>query len=166
MPTCRLATACSGFIAKCSALEAVAAGAFLAALASDLRTAACTASTKAFVILDGTLLPIDRITADRPFYSGKHEKHGMNVQTPIASGRSRSAGSRRQPRRRCLFFGVLFPALVAVAEGTCEDLFRQDPYQYRAMFRFTPLFRFCAAILARSCSGRDQRAEGKLWNFR
>ncbi len=30
--------------------------------------------------LDGTLLPIDRIAADRPFYSGKHEKHGMNVQ--------------------------------------------------------------------------------------
>jgi hypothetical protein len=52
----------------------------LAALACDLRTAACTASTKAFVILDGTLLPIDRIAADRPFYSGKHEKHGMNVQ--------------------------------------------------------------------------------------
>lgn len=32
------------------------------------------------MILDGTLLPIDRIAADRPFYSGKHEKHGMNVQ--------------------------------------------------------------------------------------
>jgi hypothetical protein len=25
---------------------------------------------KTFVILDGTLLPIDRIAADRPFYSG------------------------------------------------------------------------------------------------
>ena len=32
------------------------------------------------MILDGTLLPIDRIAADRPFYSGKHKKHGMNVQ--------------------------------------------------------------------------------------
>lgn len=31
-------------------------------------------------MLDGTLLPIDRIAADRPFYSGKHKKHGMNVQ--------------------------------------------------------------------------------------
>jgi hypothetical protein len=38
------------------------------------------ASTKAYVILDGTLLPIDRIAADRPFCSGKHKKHGMNVQ--------------------------------------------------------------------------------------
>lgn len=25
-------------------------------------------------------LPIDRIAADRPFYSGKHKKHGMNVK--------------------------------------------------------------------------------------
>ncbi|MGX1249488.1 hypothetical protein RKD48_001999 [Streptomyces ambofaciens] len=52
----------------------------LAALAPTLADAVKTASTKAFVILDGTLLPIDRIAADRPFYSGKHKKHGMNVQ--------------------------------------------------------------------------------------
>jgi hypothetical protein len=38
------------------------------------------ASMKAYLILDGTLLPIDRIAAYRPFYSGKHKKHGMNVQ--------------------------------------------------------------------------------------
>ncbi|MEV6619040.1 transposase family protein, partial [Streptomyces sp. NPDC051051] len=38
------------------------------------------ASSKAFVLLDGTLLPIDRIAADRPYYSGKHKRHGMNVQ--------------------------------------------------------------------------------------
>ncbi|MDN3272568.1 IS5 family transposase [Streptomyces sp. MA15] len=52
----------------------------LAALAPTLAEAARTASTKAFVLLDGTLLPTDRISADRPFYSGKHKKHGMNVQ--------------------------------------------------------------------------------------
>lgn len=52
----------------------------LADLAPTLADAVRTASTKAFVILDGTLLPIDRIAADRPFYSGKHKKHGMNVQ--------------------------------------------------------------------------------------
>ncbi|MFI8643067.1 transposase family protein [Streptomyces chartreusis] len=52
----------------------------LADLAPTLADAIRTASTKAFVILDGTLLPIDRIAADRPFYSGKHKKHGMNVQ--------------------------------------------------------------------------------------
>jgi hypothetical protein len=52
----------------------------LAALAPTLAEAVRAASTKAYVILDGTLLPIDRIAADRPFYSGKHKKHGMNVQ--------------------------------------------------------------------------------------
>jgi hypothetical protein len=52
----------------------------LSALAPTLEQAVSTASRKAYVILDGTLLPIDRIAADRPFYSGKHKKHGMNVQ--------------------------------------------------------------------------------------
>ncbi|MFE9332540.1 IS5 family transposase [Streptomyces sp. NPDC006925] len=52
----------------------------LAALTPTLAEVVKTASTKAFVLLDGTLLPIDRIAADRPFYSGKHKKHGMNVQ--------------------------------------------------------------------------------------
>lgn len=52
----------------------------LSALAPSLEQAIITAAAKAFVILDGTLLPIDRIAADRPFYSGKHKKHGMNVQ--------------------------------------------------------------------------------------
>ncbi|MEU3282080.1 IS5 family transposase [Streptomyces antibioticus] len=52
----------------------------LAALAPTLAEAVRAASMKAFVIPDGTLLPIDRIAADRPFYSGKHKKHGMNVQ--------------------------------------------------------------------------------------
>ncbi|AWZ09933.1 MULTISPECIES: transposase family protein [unclassified Streptomyces] len=52
----------------------------LAARAPTLATAMETARTKAFVILDGTLLPIDRIAADTPYYSGKHKRHGMNVQ--------------------------------------------------------------------------------------
>jgi hypothetical protein len=40
----------------------------------------------AYVVLDGTLIPIDRVAADRPFYSGKHEKHGMNLQVIASSG--------------------------------------------------------------------------------
>ncbi|MGW4822003.1 transposase family protein [Streptomyces sp. NPDC004227] len=52
----------------------------LAELAPTLAEVVRTASMKAFVLLDGTLLPIDRIAVDRPFYSGKHKKHGMNVQ--------------------------------------------------------------------------------------
>jgi hypothetical protein len=55
----------------------------LAAIAPPLSKAMETIQTKAFVILDGTLLPIDRIAADTPYYSGKHKRHGMNVQVLI-----------------------------------------------------------------------------------
>ncbi|GGJ30548.1 transposase family protein [Streptomyces brasiliensis] len=51
-----------------------------ATLAPTLAEAVRAASRKAFVLLDETLLPIDRIAADRPFCPGKHKKHGMNVQ--------------------------------------------------------------------------------------
>jgi hypothetical protein len=58
----------------------------LAARAPKLRQAVRDAKKAgyAYVILDGTLIPIDRVAADRPFYSGKHKKHGMNLQV-IAS---------------------------------------------------------------------------------
>ena len=54
----------------------------LAARAPKLRKAARDArkAGHAYVVLDGTLIPIDRIAADRPFCSGKHKKHGMNLQ--------------------------------------------------------------------------------------
>ncbi|WP_218088631.1 MULTISPECIES: transposase family protein, partial [unclassified Streptomyces] len=51
-------------------------------LRTDLTEAMKTIRTKAFVILDRTLLPIDRIAADTPNYSGEHKRHGMNVQVP------------------------------------------------------------------------------------
>jgi len=41
---------------------------------------------QAFVVLDGLLIPIDRLAADRPFYSGKHRKHGMNLQVIASPG--------------------------------------------------------------------------------
>ena len=60
--------------------------ALLAARAPKLRKAVRDAARAghAYVVLDGTLIPIDRVAADRPFYSGKHKKHGMNLQV-IAS---------------------------------------------------------------------------------
>jgi hypothetical protein len=60
--------------------------ALLAARAPKLRTAVRDAQKAghAYVVVDGTLIPIDRVAADRPFYSGKHKKHGMNLQV-IAS---------------------------------------------------------------------------------
>jgi hypothetical protein len=30
--------------------------------------------------LDGTLIPIDRVADQKPYYSGKHKRHGVNVQ--------------------------------------------------------------------------------------
>lgn len=48
------------------------------ALRSALRTAI--AAGHSYLILDGTAIAIDRVAADRPFYSGKHRLHGMNVQ--------------------------------------------------------------------------------------
>jgi hypothetical protein len=58
----------------------------LAARAPKLRAALRKAKRQkmAYVIIDGTLIPIDRIAADRPFYSGKHKRHGVNLQV-IAS---------------------------------------------------------------------------------
>ena len=60
--------------------------ALLAGRAPKLRRALrdAKAGGYAYVVIDGTLIPIDRIAADRPFYSGKHRKHGMNLQV-IAS---------------------------------------------------------------------------------
>jgi hypothetical protein len=60
--------------------------ALLAGRAPTLRTAVRDAKKAghAYVVVDGTLVPIDRVAADRPFYSGKHRRHGMNLQV-IAS---------------------------------------------------------------------------------
>ena len=56
----------------------------LAAMAPTLQQAIQVAAGKAYVILDGTLLRIDRVGMasgdDRAFYSGKHKCHGLNVQ--------------------------------------------------------------------------------------
>jgi len=56
----------------------------LAAVAPTLDQALDIARRKAFVILDGTLLSIDRVGMasgyDRAFFSGKHKRHGVNVQ--------------------------------------------------------------------------------------
>ena len=58
----------------------------LAARSPKLRKALADArqAGHAYVVIDGTLIPIGRVAADRPFYSGKHRKHGMNLQV-IAS---------------------------------------------------------------------------------
>ena len=60
----------------------------LAARAPKLRAAVRDAKKAghAYVILDGTLIPAGRVAADRPFYSGKHKRHGMNRQVIASPG--------------------------------------------------------------------------------
>ena len=67
--------------------------ALLAARAPKLDTAlrAAGQAGQAFVVLDGALIPVDRVAADRPFYSGKHRKPGMNLHV-IASPHGRFCG--------------------------------------------------------------------------
>lgn len=90
----------------CEALD------LLAALAPTLAQAIEVARGKAHVILDGTLLRIDRVGMtggrDRPFYSGKHKCHGLNVQviadpagrlvwiSPVMPGACHDMGAARE----------------------------------------------------------------------
>lgn len=50
----------------------------------------------AYVIIDGTSIACDRVTADRPFYSGKYKQHGMN--TRLSRPRTKNPCG---PRGRC-----------------------------------------------------------------
>ena len=52
-----------------------------------------------FVIVDGTLIPTDRIKADEPYCSLKHRKHGMNVQLIAAPDGTPLWFSRATPGR-------------------------------------------------------------------
>jgi hypothetical protein len=90
----------------------------LAARSPKLRRALAAAKDAgyAYVVIDGTLIPIDRVAADWPFYSGKHRHHGMNLQVisapdgeimwvsgPRRGGRHRTrrqAARAAQPRPR------------------------------------------------------------------
>ena len=60
----------------------------LAARSPKLRRALAGAKDAghAYLVIDGTLVPIDRVAADRPFYSGKHRRHGMNLQVIATPG--------------------------------------------------------------------------------
>jgi Helix-turn-helix of DDE superfamily endonuclease len=82
--------------------------ALLAARAPKLRTAVRDAKKAghAYVVLDGTLIPVDCVVADRPFCSGKHRKHRMNLQVIASpdgdvlwvSGGPAQLGSRQEGR--------------------------------------------------------------------
>ncbi|SHN34805.1 DDE superfamily endonuclease [Streptomyces yunnanensis] len=52
-----------------------------------------------YVIVDGTLIPTDRIAADEPYYNQKHKRHGMNVPVIAAPDGTPLWFSRAPPGR-------------------------------------------------------------------
>lgn len=52
----------------------------LAAQAPTLEQAIARAGRLVWVILDGTLIPIERVRDQKPYYAGKQRRHGVNVQ--------------------------------------------------------------------------------------
>jgi DDE superfamily endonuclease len=63
-------------------------GVWSGATANDLHQAMTRIRLLAYVVVDGTLIPIDRVHDHKPYYSGKHRRHGMNVQVIVdAAGR-------------------------------------------------------------------------------
>ncbi len=52
----------------------------LTAAADDLTAAMTRIRRLAYAILDGTLIPTDRVADQKPYYSGKHKRHGVNAQ--------------------------------------------------------------------------------------
>jgi hypothetical protein len=59
----------------------------LAVAADDLQAAMSGIRQPAYAILDGTLIPIDRVVDQKPYYSGKHRRHGMKPPGPRGPGR-------------------------------------------------------------------------------
>ena len=102
----------------------------LAARAPKLRKAVRGAQKAghAYVVVDGTLIPIDRVAADRPFYSGKHKKHGMNLQV-IAS-----------PLGDLLWVSGALPGSVH-ASGNAPEAHRILPAGLAMTCRFIPCLR-------------------------
>jgi hypothetical protein len=91
----------------------------LAATADDLTTAMNRIHQLAYAILDGTLIPIDRVADQKPYYSGKHRRHGVNVQV-IAD-----------PAGRLVWASAALPGsahdlTAARAHGIIEALSRQN----------------------------------------
>jgi hypothetical protein len=71
----------------------------LADHAPDLRSALAAVKPWEHVIVDGTLIPTDRVAANEPYYSAKHKRHGMNVQVIATSNGTPLWFSRALPGR-------------------------------------------------------------------
>ncbi|GAA2795258.1 hypothetical protein FHR33_009040 [Nonomuraea dietziae] len=77
----------------------------LAALADDVHAAAARASRLAYASLDGTLIQIDRLADERPYYSGKHKQHVQLLADPVDRLVWASPALPRGARRECRLNG-------------------------------------------------------------
>ena len=85
----------------------------------DLDTAMRRIRTLAYAILDGTPVPIDRVADQKPYYSGKHRRHGVNVQV-IADAAGRLVwASQALP-------GSIHDLTAARSQGIIEALSKED----------------------------------------
>lgn len=71
----------------------------LADQAPNLHDALASVKPWQHVIVDGTLIPINRVAADEPYYSQKHKRHGMNVQVIATANGTPLWFSRALPGR-------------------------------------------------------------------
>jgi len=118
----------------------------LAAIAPDMAQAAARATKLAYAIIDGTLIPIDRAADQKPYHSGKHKRHGVNVQV-LADAAGRLVWAS--------------PALPGAVDGLIEALtrvkvmtFADKAYQGAGGTIWTP---FNGSRTGRGCpSGKDQ----------
>lgn len=134
----------------------------LAQLTPTLAQAVSTAAGKAYVVLDGTLLRIDRVAmaakGDRIYYSGKHKTHGMNVQTLADPAGRLIWASPAMPGSRhdiaCAREHGLLTALASALAGTGVQVLADRGYQGAA--------RDCPQVRVPQRSRRKDRTTGTL----
>ncbi len=133
--------------------------AVLAAMTPTLQQALTAVAAKAYVLLDGTLLRIDRVAmatkGDRIYYAGKHKAHGLNVQTladpagrliwasPALPGSRHDIGAARKHGLLTALAGTGVPVLAdrgyQGAARTCPEV--RVPQRSRRKDRTTGAFR-------------------------
>ncbi len=133
-----------------------------------------------YAILDGTVIRIDRVAADRPFYSGKHRHHGINLQAltdpygqllwisdglPGAVNDTAAARTHRIPHA-CPHAGILLLADTGyhhVAQGVLTP-YRNSRNRYQQPRPLAPAYRAANTALS-AARGRGERGFATLKNW-
>ena len=88
----------------------------------------------AYLVIDGTVIPMDRVAADRPFCSGKHHRHGMNLQ--VTSSRDGEIVWVSGPLP-----GAVYDLIAARIWGIIAELAASEPVDERFTLRRCPAAR-------------------------